>query len=704
MSISSVPQSMSQKLALAIELHQAGKLKRAEAIYRKILAKRPKNDEALHLLGVLLHQTGRNGLAEQFIQRAIKLAHENDTYIFNLAEVQRASEQLEAAVVNYRKAIAIESNEADYYYGLGNALFDTGEPKEAVAVFRQAALLAPHDSQIHNNLGNALWETGLHDEAIESYRVALSLQPHIADSYYNLATALDDCGVIDEAIENYQHAISLNPDMPVAFSNLGRLQREQGRLAEAEQSYRQALLLNPILASALLGLGYVYRDIGDYLSAVKYYRILLENDPEHAKARSLLGDCLAKLDMYDEAREQINKALQLEPDSAENHFNLATCLQALGRFDEATESHRRALTLKPDFSVAAYNLVMINSQSLSDEELANFDRLSGDEALDENTRINLHFALAKAYHDRRRYEHAFLQLKSGNNIKAASNPFDPEVFISQVDRVIATHSTAFFEARWDFGIDSEMPVFIVGMPRSGSTLVEQIISSHPLAHGAGELNDMRILSKKLPEILGSNLEDPEILVQIPKKLCRSLAAEHLKKLGGLSEGAVRVCDKMLGNFLKLGLIYMMFPQARIIHCRRNPLDMGISCYFQNFARGLRFSYDLEHLGIAYRGYRKLMDHWQSVLPMRMLDVSYEQLIAKQEDTSRKLIDFCGLDWDENCLDFHRQQRGVKTASFWQVRQPIYQSSVSRWQHYEKHLQPLIEALGDDLDDCALNDG
>ncbi len=234
----------------------------------------------------------------------------------------------------------------------------------------------------------------------------------------------------------------------------------------------------------------------------------------------------------------------------------------------------------------------------------------------------------------------------------------------------------------------------------GDCLVEQIISSHPRAHGAGELNNMRVLIRRLPEIMGSDLEEPECIVRMSAELAERLAQEQLQKLSGLCAGADRVCDKMLGNFLKLGLIYLLFPNARIVHCMRHPLDTGLSCYFQNFARGLRFTYSLEHLGFAYRGYRRLMEHWRKVLPMRMMAVRYEELVCEQERVSRELIDFCGLDWDRRCLEFHRQSRGVKTASFWQVRQPLYHSSVGQWRLYEEQLAPLIDALGELVDEYA----
>jgi len=668
---------ITHRLSVAIQWHQAGELQKAEAGYRQILEINANNDEALHLYGVLLHQTGRSVMAEEMIQSAIRLNTSDDTYYFNLAEIQRVIDQPKEAIINYGIAIELENGEADYYFGLGCAFSDIRDWQQAAENCKKALIFSPDDPQTHNNLGNALAEMGIFELAIEHFNIAISLQPDDAGSYYNLALVLETESSEAAALAAYQKALSLNPDMPQALVNLGRIQRQSNNLTEAEKNYQQALALEPELNNALQGLAAVYRDIGDYALAMKYYQQLLDINADDVNALTLMGDCLAKLDRYDMATGLIEKALIIEPDNASSHFGMGTCLQAMGRFEEAAESHRKALQLQPDLTSAAYNLALISSQSISDSDLELLSQRTNDGSLDESARINLHFALAKAYQDRGLYDDAFAQLHTGNGIKSASQPFIPEIYEDTVERIIGTLDKSFFDSHIGYGLETEVPIFIVGMPRSGSTLVEQIISSHPQAYGAGELNDIRLLAKRIPGILHTGQTDPEYLVDMPVNIVERLAGEHLQKLNELSNGLPRVCDKMLGNFLKLGLIYLMFPRARIIHCQRNPLDTGLSCYFQNFARGLRFSYNLEHMGIAYRGYMKIMDHWRKVLPMRMLDVQYERMISNQEATSRDLIEFCGLDWNENCLDFHHQQRSVKTASFWQVRQPIYHSSVNR---------------------------
>jgi hypothetical protein len=255
------------------------------------------------------------------------------------------------------------------------------------------------------------------------------------------------------------------------------------------------------------------------------------------------------------------------------------------------------------------------------------------------------------------------------------------------------YSPDYFAARANIGETSEVPVFVLGMPRSGTTLVEQIIASHPAAHGAGELEELGWLAANMPKLTGGTAPYPEAARLIDATNAKSIAAQYLEPLIARAPAARRITDKMPGNFIRIGLIAVLFPKARIVHVRRHPLDTCLSCFFQHFGRGHHFSYDLGHLGHYYTQYQRLMAHWARVLPGRIFDVQYEDVVSKQEETSRAIIAHCGLDWDPKCLAFHEHERQVRTASFWQVRQPLYASSVGRWQAYEKHLGPLKAALG-----------
>jgi hypothetical protein len=265
----------------------------------------------------------------------------------------------------------------------------------------------------------------------------------------------------------------------------------------------------------------------------------------------------------------------------------------------------------------------------------------------------------------------------------------------KIGALIDTCTRTLLERGGELGVSSELPVFIVGMPRSGTSLVEQILASHPSVMGAGELRDIGRCAERLKTRLNSTEDYPACLVELDQETASELAEQYLERLKSICTDEIRVTDKMPGNFLRLGLVAMLLPGARVIHCRRHPLDVCLSCYFQDFIRrsGLSYAFDLQNLGEYHTQYAKLMEHWRHVLPLRLLEVDYEQLVDEPEKMSRHLVEFCGLPWDPACLEYHKTQRNVWTASSWQVRQPIYTQSVGRWKHYETYLQPLKNALG-----------
>ncbi|MDT8344687.1 MAG: sulfotransferase [Thermohalobaculum sp.] len=440
-------------------------------------------------------------------------------------------------------------------------------------------------------------------------------------------------------------------------------------------------------------MGETCQALAHHEDAALWFRKAADLTPGDAGLHVALGRCLLRLGDVDAARHAFQAALDLQPDLAEAHFGIGLCLQSTGRFQEAVAAHERALALRPDLHDAHINLAMIQSAKVDQGEIARLEVLLADPDLPADARISLNFAVAKLHQSTGDPDAAFAHFRAGNALKARTLGFDPARHTDFVDRCIATFDRDFFAARRGWGAASETPVFILGMPRSGTTLVEQILSAHPDVHGAGELDDFRLLVRDLPARPGTTAGFPDCARALDQTACAALARSHLDSLARRFPPAARVTDKMTGNYLRLGLIAMLLPQATVIHCRRDPLDTCLSCYFQNFANGLSFTYDLGHLGVVYRQYARLMAHWREVLPLRVLDVQYESLVAAPETVSREIVDFCNLPWDARCLAFHQHERQVQTASFWQVRQPIYASSVSRWQAYAHHLGPLREALG-----------
>ncbi len=332
-------------------------------------------------------------------------------------------------------------------------------------------------------------------------------------------------------------------------------------------------------------------------------------------------------------------------------------------------------------------------------------RLAGNDDLKPDQAVALNFALARALDAEGEYEQAFGYFQRGNRLKQSEYQqarayfqqgdqrkeaaFDPAAQKEFVDRLIATFTSDFFAERRGWGSEDEGPVLILGMPRSGTTLVEQILASHPEVKAGGELTHLRDLARALAaEFPG--LSSPEAAAS--REQLEAMGEEYLSRIRALSAGSRLVTDKLPANFLRLGLIALWLPQAKVIHVRRNPFDTCLSIYFQHFEEGLPYSWDLAHVGAYYREYLRLMAHWRRVLPLPMLEVQYEDLVANQAEKTRDLLAYCGLSWDEPCLRFWETERAVDTASLWQVRQPIYTRSIGRWRHYEAHLGPLKQAL------------
>ena len=617
------------------------------------------------------------------------------------------------------------SGEVAALFAQAGAALQAGRLQQAETLFRRVLQLDPNHADAHNWLGVVCQQMGGHSEAVEHLRMAVALRPGSADFANNLGIAELALGDLDAARHSLEKALKLNPKLAQAHHNLGLAFQKRREFEPAIACFRQAIALVPDYMNARLNLGNVLSDSGKYDEAIAQFRKLVEIapqsreghfnlaralktaqrfdeaaaearkvvalDPRNIEARNLLSWCLLKLERYEEAEAETRQALSLDPRSVEAHDRLGTILTTLGRFDEAVESYEAALAVRPNDPAALYGLTNA-SKTYSTAAMA--DRI---EALltagpAQEQKSLLHFSLGKIYDDLDDCERAFESYRRGNELAVPETSFDANIWAEYVDRMIAAFTPAFFETRKSFASSSRRPVFIFGMPRSGTTLTEQIIASHPDVAAGGELETMGDLSRDLPERLGTAARFPECVVDMDESAAAAVAKDYLAVLEKIDAAASRVTDKMPQNFQILGLMALLFPQATFIHCRRDPLDTCLSCYFTKFDRHLEFSYSLENLGAYYRGYRRLTAHWRKVLPAKMLEIDYEDMIADQEGVSRRLIAHCGLEWDDRCLAFHKTDRAVTTASAWQVRQPIYKASLKRWQRYERFLAPLRAAL------------
>jgi tetratricopeptide (TPR) repeat protein len=582
-----------------------------------------------------------------------------------------------------KMAAQLLPNDAGVHNNLGNALGRLGELDEAVASFRRALLLNPDFAEAHNNLGHALLDLGQPDNAAASCRRAIGLRPRYAEAHDNLGCALLELGRFDDAAASHRRALEIEPGFAEARNNLGLAFLELGRVDDALASYRRALELNPEFAEAHNNLGNALRSLGKLDDAVASYRRAVEIKPNFAEAHSNLGIAQRLQGRTDEAQASCRRALEIDPQSAAALMVLADASADRGRFAEAEDLINRALSIEPESPEACAGIVRLRKMTGSDTAwLARAQRIAG-EPLPARREVPLRYALGKFFDDVKDFEQAFINFRRANELTKLRRAKHDRLQLTQVvDRMIRSYDPNWLEeARMD-ARESARPVFIVGMLRSGTTLAEQILASHPNVFAAGELTYWN----------GASIAHQASALEPPAggALLRKLADDYLRLLQQLSDDALRVVDKMPTNFAFLGLIHAALPGARIIHMRRNPIDTCLSIYFQDFEAAVSYANDLEDLAHYYTEYLRIMKHWRSILPEdAILDVSYERLVDDQEEWSRKMLEFIGLPWDPRCLDFHETRRAVITASKWQVRQKITGASVLRWRNYEKFLEPLL---------------
>lgn len=471
-----------------------------------------------------------------------------------------------------------------------------------------------------------------------------------------------------------------------------------GRLDAAETLCKQALKQNRKDVDALFFLGMIDSRRGEYNRAVRHLETCVKFQPKSAKFLCRLGTALAAQGRFDQAISRYNRTLKLEPSNAAALAGKADALDrrgdqtgAIALLDPIVKSGEE----DPNIAYVFANLAVQAGRSKEAVQVAL--RHVNSELPDPTARRRLYMTLAKAYDKLERYDDAFEAATQGH--RTFSIPTDNEAIIRQTDQTIAAFSAQTLAQLPRSNNPSEVPVFVVGMPRTGSTLIEQIIDAHPEACGAGELDAMPNVAAELFGELGVSGYGPQLIEKFDPELVNRYASKYLSRLKQHSRSATRIVDKRLDNVQHVGLIALLFPYARVIFAHRHPLDTCLSCHLQTLAPHKHpYAADLKSLGIMYRQTTRLIRHWRDVLEMPTLDVSYEQLVVEQERISRQLIDFCGLEWDDRCLAFHETGRQARTISYDQVRQPLYQTAVRRHANYTKHLGPLVEALGDCLED------
>jgi len=643
-----------------VELFKAGHFAELESQARMLLERHPDSGLTWKLLAAALQMQGKNSLPA--LQKTAQLMPNDADTLFNLGNIQKDIGQFNDAMMNYRRALKLKPDFAEGHNNLGLVLRSIGQIEDGMESFRKALKIKPDLSEALNNLGNSFKELGNLEEAIKYYQQALKIKPNYAEAHNNLGLALKEMGKTEVALSNFRSALQIKPDYAEAHNNLGNALKEVGDLAAAAESYRKALAIKPNHTEILTNLGNALKDLDQTDEAAEIYKRALEIDPAYDKAMLGVSQLYAISGKMADAEKMLIKVLAIKPDNLE-----AMVLMAHAR------------KIKPDDKIL--------SALLAIEKVARNSK----PPMPHQEVIPLHFALGKCFDDLGDHERAFSYFLQGCKLKRSTIEYDAAQMTQQFDNVMQVFNLETIKRLRGSGNPSNVPIFVLGMPRSGTTLTEQIIASHPDVFGAGELRDLQAVEQR--DVLGTT-GFPNNVLALDQTILTKWADDYVIGLQRRAPDAKHITDKMPWNFWYIGLIHVMLPNAKIIHVIRNPIDTCLSCFTKLFST-LTQTYDLAELGKYYVDYARLMDHWRNVLPSNaFLDIRYEDIVADQEAQARRLLNFCGLEWNDACINFHMTNRSVNTASFTQVRQPIYKSSVERWRSYEKYLGPLLDALGD----------
>lgn len=686
--------SLDQAMLLASQHQQAGQLPQAEALLRKILKVQPNQPFALQLLGVIAHQVGQLDTAIRYLCEAIAILPNVAQFHANCAEMCRQAGQLGDAVQYGENAVKLDPNSAQAHSNLGIAYYDSGDLDKAEASQQRALKINPVMPQALNNLGSIQRDRKQYPAAIEWYKKAIEHNPDYLESINNLGAVLTESERPEEALPILLQVIKARPHYAEAHCNIACAFLSMEDFKRAEVGYKKALELKPEYPQALEGLAKLHQELKDLPQAQAIAEHALALAPQRAEVHSLLGGIYMEQSFPEKARTAYDQALAINPLLLSAHLGKGHLLMERGDMAAAEASFNTALSLNPDGLSARLSLTQVRKTKPGDANLRALEKQAEQLAgMSETKALSLHFSLGKSYDDIKEHERAFPHFLEGCRLKRKRIQYNADDNTKACANIQNYFTAETIESLRGEGETSDLPIFVLGMPRSGTTLTEQILASHPDVYGAGELPDLLYLAAH------PKSEPTEGFPLSMRGLTPDdLAAMGARYVAGLRERAPAsrcITDKMPANFFCVGLIHLMLPNARIVHVNRNPVDTCLSGFTRLFNKSQYHSYDLAEIGRYYRNYADLMDHWRAVLPQgAFLDVQYEDMVADNEGQARRLLDYCNLEWNDACLDFHKTERNVRTASVTQVRQPIYSSSVERWRKYEQFLGPLLKELGD----------
>jgi tetratricopeptide (TPR) repeat protein len=676
------------------KLYAAGRLAEAEQVCRQIIERLPKLADPYNMLAVIRNARGDPKQAVNLLTRAIKMRPDVASFHSNLGEIERQRGHLVEAEIALKKAISLDPKSPQALSNLGIIHYERKEFAEAAIVYERAIALNPRFAEAYNNLGNAYLALERRAEAIECYQTAVAHRENYAEAYNNMGSALRDLGDFESAEHAYRKAIGIRPNYMEPHNSLALMLAQQDRTDEALRYLADALRVDEFHVDTLVNVAKVQLRRGAHAIAEQAARFAIQRDPNKAEAHAVLAQIRHEFDDHRQALAAIDRAIEIDPQYAELHSFRGVILKSLGNMEQAKESILKALSINADVYSAYSNLNDLDIFKTDHALVAQMkDILSRAEDPNAEKYIPIYFALGKAHDDAGDHPVALDYFATGAKLKRALLKYDEADTFNFFDQIKAAFPAEMFAERRFPGVSSDKPIFVVGMPRSGSTLVEQILSSHPDVFGAGEVKTFHRSLALLRDRYPSIPKFPAMMKALNNNHLASIGQSYMLEMTKMSPDAIRFTDKLLSNYFFVGLINIVFPNAKIIHTIRNPVDTCLSAYTKLFKDDMPHSYDWGELGRYYLRYQDLMAHWTSVLPAGViLPMTYEDVIGDLETNARALVAHVGLEWNDACLEFHKSSRPVKTASVVQVRKPVYATSVERWRKYGDGLTPLIEAL------------
>ena len=629
--------------------------------------------------------------AELICRRALPRHRKDPNINCLLGEINLRLRRPQEAQTWYGKALRVRKEFPRALEGMGLSLLADKRAAEAVDFLRKASAAVPNRSTTQSALGRALAEAGHRDESEQAMREALKLNPSLAE--LGKAEAAQQDGRLDEAEKILRSCLAGDPDNIKALRMLANIALEANRFRPARRMLERAVELNPNFVLAWNDLGNLYLKQDRYDKALAMIDRATAIDPAFVHSHVMRGNILTKAQKHEESLDAYQDGLDINEQSVGALSGMGHVLKTIGRTDESIEAYRKCIMHHPAFGEAYWSLANLKTFEFDSEEVKVMQAMVNREHIPDEAKVNFYLSLGKQFENQKDYRQAFEYYRLGNELRRSHEIYDPVQTQVVHDRIIDVFNQEFFQDHQGWGDPDASPILIVGLPRSGSTLIEQILASHSMVEGTMELPDLsRLIGSLSKREKKRRIEYPEAILELDEEAIRNLGRSYIESTSRYRSDKVYFIDKMPNNFPSIGFLHLILPNAKVINARRHPLDSCMGSYKQLFFKGQSWSYDQFEIGQYYLQYQRMMDHWHAVLPGKLLDIHYEDMVIDQESQTRGMLEYLGLPWEDRVLRFYETERAVNTASSEQVRQPIYTKALNHWRNYETELEELVLIL------------